>query len=217
MAANEVKDFEKLVLANETEMRCVFREFFIKPFKDCFRKRCQAIKDEFNKKNEKLLLERNKLAESIPNFWVETLQNFPLLQPILSDEDLEVLDYISGIEVESDPSFSEIRFSFDENPYFQNQQLTKRYSISPETGIYTESKATKIKWKGSQVKEKNNLQDDGGFFDWFADESNPIGDVIGKAIIFEIYPYPSKVNILKLFEINSLVTKWFELTYNFCL
>ena len=159
------------------------------------RKRCQEIKEEYNKKNEKLLLDRNKLAEGIPNFWVETLQNFPLLQPIISDDDLEVLDYISGIEVKTATSFAEIRIAFEHNPYFQNRLLTKRYSISTETNLFTECKATKINWKGSQIKDKTNLnaRDDGGFFDWFADESTPQNDLIGKAIIMEIYPYPSKV------------------------
>ena len=77
---------------------------------------------------------------------METLQNFPLLSPILSDGDLEVLDYISSIVVDKTLSHATIRFIFEENPYFHNSEISKHYTIN-EFDIYVTCKASKINWK----------------------------------------------------------------------
>jgi len=151
------------------------------------------IKARLAEKNSALLEKRGAFVEKIPNFWVETLQNCPLISPILTDEDLEVLDYISALEVESVGGRDTIKFKFEENPFFNNKELTKSYE-KDEFGIYTESKSTKIEWKLEKMQEKHDLElsEDSHFFDWFGCNLKPNMDVVGKTIVYEIYPFPTK-------------------------
>lgn len=41
--------------------------------------------------------ERSKLFAKIPNFWMQTLLNHPLISQMVTDDDMKVLEYLTSV------------------------------------------------------------------------------------------------------------------------
>ena len=57
-----------------------------------------------------------------------------------------------------------VEFTFDENPYFSNEKITKMYEINKDTDILIKAKGSEIHWK-KKLKDKRKNRE--SFFDIF--------------------------------------------------
>jgi template-activating factor I len=104
---------------------------------------------------------------------------------ILQDQEEDCLHYMTKLHVEDFDDVKtgyRISFHFKENPYFENDVLTKEFHLAAEnqSDNFTQtSSATQIKWKEGKdlLKElsskpqsnKKREADHKSFFDWFCD------------------------------------------------
>lgn len=158
----EIRNCEREIrILNEQERECklnVFREYmsFLKPL--------------FNV--------RLKIIESIPKFWATVVEYQPKLSYLISEEVIEILQYLNKLEVDNvDPENMKITLVFDENPYIENKVVIKEFSSC--NGNELVSATTPINWKRNLIQEKNMLETEGGrkrksenisFFTWFCDD-----------------------------------------------
>lgn len=97
--------------------------------------------------------------KGIPKFWKAVLCSSNHTAPFISDEDSEVIDYITDIRTtySEQPLGFALEFEFAENPFFSNNVLTRTYEFGTNIGreeMYITSglspkftKGTEIKWK----------------------------------------------------------------------
>lgn len=98
-----------------------------------------------------------------------------------------------------------ISFHFKENPYFENEVLTKEFHLAAENSaadFVQTSTSTSIKWKEGkdllkqqQSKPQTNKKGDlntehKSFFDWFCDNSDPVNDDFAELIKDDVWPNP---------------------------
>jgi len=124
------------------------------------------IELEIEKEKEKLLKSlKNKYAEELTNlsnkreevigriqcFWAEALANHEIIGDLVSDEDIEIFEYMKTMTV-IEPSADDPRqattivFVFkDNNPYFHNTRLEKVFFTNPKGEQSIEFKP--IRWK----------------------------------------------------------------------
>ena len=112
-----------------------------------FSEKIRKLEADANVAAETLLRKRDEIIASIPNFWVETINNYPIMSVILSEEDLEILDYLTVVKANINSEEAEIKLIFEPNPYFCNQVLSKKYTIDPEAEIFKSAISTAIDWK----------------------------------------------------------------------
>lgn len=127
---------------------------------------------------------RSEYIENIPNFWITAIMNHPDLGSIVNDKEEECLNHLTKFEIiEATDLISgfKINFYFSDNPFFENQSLTKEYQLGKNPKIIS----TTIKWKNGQslvketdnnVEEKSNLESK-SFFNWLTDISDPADDI----------------------------------------
>lgn len=89
----------------------------------------------------------------VPEFWLTAMKNQPSLVEMITDEDNEALKHLSDIRMEylSKPGFKLV-FSFSDNDFFTNSNLSKTYFYQEENGyggdfIYDHAEGHKIDWK----------------------------------------------------------------------
>lgn len=143
---------------------------------------------------------RSELIAKIPNFWVTAFINHPQISALLTEEDEEALQSLEKVEVQE---FEDIKtgykiiFTFGDNSYFENKEITKEFHLS-ETGEPS-SKCTPIKWKAgkSLVKAASNSKagkrshdEQESFFSWFTNQKDAGADELGEVIKDDIWPNP---------------------------
>jgi len=144
---------------------------------------------------------RSSLIENIPNFWVTTFINHPQISALLDEDDEDVLHYLTKVEVQEFDDLKTgytISFHFKENPYFENDVISKEFHMN-ENGDPT-STSTAIKWKEgkdltkrnveSNSKGKRKLEEPESFFSWFNDPGDAGADELGEVIKDDIWPNP---------------------------
>ena len=90
---------------------------------------------------KKALEEAGDVPPGIPDFWVTALSNHPELEERITDKDREVLSYLTDIRSENlvdadtgeDTGF-ELTFSFKENPFLTDSQLTVQFHMTEDHG-----------------------------------------------------------------------------------
>ena len=92
----------------------------------------------------------------IPEFWLTALKAQPALMDMITDEDDGALKHLTDIRMEylEKPGFKLV-FSFAENEYFSNKDLSKTYFYQEENGyggdfIYDHADGDKIEWKSGK-------------------------------------------------------------------
>ncbi|KAK8379663.1 hypothetical protein O3P69_019564 [Scylla paramamosain] len=106
------------------------------------------VEQKYNKLRKPNFEKRSSIIQRIPNFWVTAFVNHPQISAILEEEEEECLHYLSKLDVEEFDDIKSgyrIKFFFDENPYFDNEVLTKEFHLG-STGDPA-SHSTDIKWK----------------------------------------------------------------------
>ncbi|XP_067880334.1 protein SET-like [Heterodontus francisci] len=142
---------------------------------------------------------RNQLIENIPGFWVTAFLNHPQLSALIDENDEEAFNYMMRLEVEEFEDIKSgyrIKFSFNENPYFENSLIIKEFHLG--TGGKPVSQSTPIKWKKGMdltalskgVDDKGRKRGHRSFFAWFTEHRNPTTDEIAEVLKDDMWPNP---------------------------
>ncbi|KAM4815676.1 testis-specific Y-encoded protein 9-like [Thomomys bottae] len=103
------------------------------------------LKQNLSKRRKPLLDCRSISIQDIPHFWAQTFVNHPHLSMMISDQDEDMLRYMTSLEVlevRHPRSSCKITFIFRNNPYFQNGVIVKEYLV--EITGYRTSHSTPI-------------------------------------------------------------------------
>jgi len=162
------------------------------------------VEQKYNKLRKPFFQKRNDLIKKIPNFWVTAFVNHPQISAILDEEEEECLHYLTKLEVEEFDDIKSgyrIRFYFDENPFFENDILTKEFHLG--TSGDPTSTSTQVKWRENmdltkhaqsqqdqKAGRKRGMEPPRTFFTWFADNSDASADDIAEVIKDDMWPNP---------------------------
>lgn len=188
------------------------------------------LEQEYVAKKNPIFEERQKVIENIDKFWMTAFQNHPQLGCLVADSDLEAFEYLTAIKVDSTLRDEEIEdnghkfmkslnyaitFTFKENPFFENESLTKSfYQVMDEVV----SDCDTIHWKENKNliticqeindkedakmmeklgKEKKEGEEEeevdmtgasvDSFFAWFEDHEDAANDETGDLIKEDLY------------------------------
>ena len=108
------------------------------------------MKRETEAKKKIVLEKRKEHVNRLQNFWAEALINHMVIGDLISDEDMEILEFMNGLNVakeqhENDEETIKIIFNFAKNPYLSNDSLEKIIKTKDDVGI--KSSHTPIQWK----------------------------------------------------------------------
>lgn len=161
------------------------------------------VEKKYNKLKWPHYQKRSDLIASIPQFWLTSFINHPQISALMSEEDEDALQYLTKLEVqecsEGKTGYT-ISFYFSENPYFENDVITKEFKLA-DSGEPS-SNATTINWKpGKNLTERAENTSKGkrkheeldaleSFFSWFSDSMEGGADELGEVIKDDIWPNP---------------------------
>ncbi|XP_015123824.1 protein SET isoform X1 [Diachasma alloeum] len=165
------------------------------------------VEKKYNKLRKPYFQKRNDIIKRIPNFWLTAFVNNKKIAEILEEDEEDALRYLNKLEVEEFEDIKSgyrINFYFDENPYFENEVLTKEFHLgsSGEWGLGDPaSQSTPIRWKDgadltkrakgkAQLKGRKRPLGHRSFFDWFTDHGDPSSDDIAELIKDDMWPNP---------------------------
>jgi len=169
-----------------------------------------AVEKKFNKLRKPLYSKRQETIrkmdkQSQTKFWWTAFQRHPMLCPMLSDEEEVILGYLHEIEVIDNDDIKsgyEIKFVFDENPYFKNKELVKSFFVT-ETGEIDNDSST-IDWlpgknilqnvpQGKMDDDDEDADSGHEFFDWLTrtheEATDDIADIIKDDLWSNPYQY----------------------------
>jgi nucleosome assembly protein 1-like 1 len=93
----------------------------------------------------------------IPQFWLNCLHNNSSISYYIQEEDEPLLELLTNITCDYDETYTmfTLSFHFNENEYFTNKVLTKKYGVSPDlldekSQALTLNEGTEIEWKVSK-------------------------------------------------------------------
>jgi len=166
------------------------------------------IEQKYNKLRKPFYEKRSTIISKVDKFWVTTFINHPRISGILQDQEEDCLHYMTKLHVEDFDDVKtgySISFHFKENPYFENEVLTKEFHLAAENSapdFVQSSTSTPIKWKEGkdllkelqsmpQASKKRDLHNEHkSFFDWFCDTSDPVNDDLAELIKDDVWPNP---------------------------
>ena len=102
-----------------------------------------ALEAKYNSMNSKLYEERSKIVTGeqdtaseeepagVPQFWLNCMSNNEEISATISEDDVDCLVFLKDISCmdDEDGQAFTLKFSFDANPFFDNDVLTKRYEV----------------------------------------------------------------------------------------
>uniref|UniRef100_A0A7S2UXW5 SARAH domain-containing protein n=1 Tax=Fibrocapsa japonica TaxID=94617 RepID=A0A7S2UXW5_9STRA len=108
----------------------------------------KKINMKYSKLKEPLYEERQKAISGIKGFWFQVMGTHPTIVELIADEDEKVFAHLDMIQVKDlDPDTFMLSFIFNENPYFSNDSLWKKFSIANQEVKVT---SCEIKWKDTE-------------------------------------------------------------------
>jgi len=170
------------------------------------------VEQKYNQLRKPHLEKRNEFIKSIPNFWVTAFVNHPQISGILEEEEEDCLHYLVKLEVEEFEDIKSgyrINFHFKENPFFENDILTKEFHLG--TSGDPASQSTPIRWKEGQELPKKSKETKGrkrtlemkSFFKWFQDNGDPSYDDIAEVIKDDMWPNPLQYYLVPDIEVEN--------------
>ncbi|KAG2490735.1 hypothetical protein HYH03_010890 [Edaphochlamys debaryana] len=159
--------------------------------------RVLAVEQEYNKKRRPIYTQRADIIRRVPLFWQRTLCSHPSLADQLTDEDTQVLEFMTELDV---VDFDDIKSGFKivltfapTNPYFSNASLTKAFHYGDDGRVTIEP--CTIDWKEGMAPNFDGGAPSYIFFTWMT-TAEPIGegtpDEIAEVLKDEIWPNPVK-------------------------
>ncbi|KAK0426361.1 hypothetical protein QR680_009668 [Steinernema hermaphroditum] len=154
-----------------------------------------AVERKYNIQRKPHYEKRNEVIEKIPNFWVASFVNHPTLSTIITEDDEDCLHYMTKLEIEEyddTKSGYKLTFHFAENPYIENEVISKEFFIGVQEPV---SNTTDIKWKSGKnlAQRRSGAKNDGisrSFFEWLVDNEDPTSDDIAEIIKDDVWPNP---------------------------
>ena len=86
------------------------------------------VEQKYNKLRRPYFDKRNEIIKRVPKFWLTAFINHPQISAIIEEDEEDCLQYLNKLEVEEYEDIKSgyrIKLYFDENPYFDNDVLTK--------------------------------------------------------------------------------------------
>ncbi|CBY33853.1 unnamed protein product [Oikopleura dioica] len=153
------------------------------------------VEIKFNKLRTPMYEKRAKAIAQIPDFWVTTMLNHPIIAESLAEHDTEILTNLTSIDVvenEDIKSGFSMEFKFKKNPYFKNESITKKVTMNEEgDNILSEiSHSIRTVRRTKDMKEICAPEADEGFVSWLQSEVDPEMDDIGNLIKDDLFPTP---------------------------
>lgn len=166
------------------------------------------VEQKFNELRRPHFEKRNELLKDIPNFWLTSLANHPMIAPMIeSAEDEDCLHYVVNLDVEEFEDIKsgyKLKLHFITNPYIANDVIVKEFHHLNSEEIM--STATPIEYKdtpqGKSLKQvvDNSIaqykrsrrpgQTQNSFFAWLVEPSESGTDEIAEIIKDQIWPSP---------------------------
>eukprot|EP00882_Tetradesmus_deserticola_P029945 GHRQ01033582.1.p1 GENE.GHRQ01033582.1~~GHRQ01033582.1.p1 ORF type:complete len:250 (+),score=97.39 GHRQ01033582.1:274-1023(+) len=110
--------------------------------------RVLAVEQEFNKRRRPIYRERSYSLSRIPGFWKKVLMVHPVIRGVVTESDLDVLDYLLEVDVEDFDDIKsgfKVKFTFaDGNPFFTNRELVKELRYADDAALTVTG--TDIRW-----------------------------------------------------------------------
>merc|ERR1719238_927058 len=106
------------------------------------------VEQKYNKLRRPYFDKRNEIIKRVPKFWLTAFINHPQISAIIEEEEEDCLQYLNKLEVEEYEDIKSgyrIKLYFDDNPYFDNDVLTKEFHLSSSED--PASQCTTIRWK----------------------------------------------------------------------
>eukprot|EP01064_Diplonema_japonicum_P036294 TRINITY_DN810_c0_g2_i1.p1 TRINITY_DN810_c0_g2~~TRINITY_DN810_c0_g2_i1.p1 ORF type:complete len:352 (+),score=134.76 TRINITY_DN810_c0_g2_i1:62-1057(+) len=134
-----------------------------------------------------------KVKEGVPEFWLTSLENHPLMKEMVEECDRPILAKLTDLVLEEDDGGFRLIFHFAENDYFTNETLIKTYHTEIDNGDYevTDILGDEIEWKegknvtvkiekkkqksGKTIRMVTKTKKQDSFFTFF-DSSNEMSD-----------------------------------------
>ena len=154
------------------------------------------VEQKYNKLRRPFYDKRNEIIQRIPKFWLTAFINHPQISSIIEEDEEDALQYLNKLEVEEYEDIKSgyrIKLHFAQNPYFENEVLTKEFQLGSSGD--PASVSTAIQWKeGHDLAAKAAMKAataKGGrkrvletrtFFTWFCDNSDPSVDDVAEVI-----------------------------------
>lgn len=137
-----------------------------------FTKELKSLESFYDTEYTSLYSQRAEYLKSYKGFWLKVLQNSPLCSSLIYEKDIKALEYLMDIKCLTDPDSDNfvIEFYFDQNPYFENQVLRKKY-IMTNSDVMEKGIGTDIIWK--ELEGAAEVKDQSTFFNYFKSINMP--------------------------------------------
>ncbi len=186
------------------------------------------VEQKYNKLRRPFYDKRNEIIARIPKFWLTAFINHPQISSVIEEDEEDALQFLSRLEVEEFEDIKSgyrIKLHFDENPYFDNECLSKEFLLGSSGD--PASTSTPVQWKegkdlaakaamkaaafagskgggpGGGRKQKQLLLEHRTFFSWFCDNSDPSGDDIAEVIKDDMWPNPLQYFLVPDIEVEN--------------
>lgn len=168
------------------------------------------VEQKFNKLRRPHFEKRNELLKDIPNFWLNSMANHPIIAPMIEcAEDEDCLHYLINLDVEEFEDIkSGYRFKlhFVENPYIENEVIVKQFQFansedesaaSTQINFKNTPKGQKLKQIVEESLAQNRRSRRSGqsaqhrsFFAWLSESCDGVTDEVAESIKEQIWPNP---------------------------
>lgn len=173
------------------------------------------VEQKYNKLRQPHYKKRSDLISKIPSFWISVFLNHPQLSSCLDQNDENILQFLKRVDVEEHEDIKSgyrIKFTFEKNPYFDNDVIVKEYSVTESSE--TQCKSTPIRWKSEskngqsgsgrktdadtstsssrkRTHDNEGAGEHGAFMNWFTDTTGESSsDEFGEVIKDDIFVNP---------------------------
>jgi len=180
------------------------------------------VEQKYNKLRKPFYEKRNEIIKRVPKFWLTAFINHPQISALIEEEEEDCLQYLTKLEVEEFEDIKsgyKINLLFDQNPYFEDDVLTKEFHME-STGDPV-SQSTKIRWKEgfdlvAKAAQRAAAAKNGGggggrkrpleqrtFFSWFCDNTDPTTDDVAEVIKDDMWPNPLQYFLVPDIEVEE--------------
>merc|ERR1711863_181743 len=177
------------------------------------------VEQKYNKLRRPYYDKRNDIIKRIPKFWLTAFINHPQITAIIEEEEEDCLQYLNKLEVEEYEDIKSgyrIKLYFDDNPYFDNDVLTKEFHLGSSGDPASQS--TAIRWKeGFDLAAKAAQRaaaaaarsgrrrplENRTFFSWFCDNGDPSVDDVAEVIKDDMWPNPLQYFLVPDIEVEN--------------
>merc|ERR1712158_158711 len=177
------------------------------------------VEQKYNKLRRPFFDKRNEIIKRVPKFWLTAFINHPQISAIIEEGEEDCLQYLNKLEVEEYEDIKSgyrIKLYFDENPYFDNDVLTKEFHLGSSGDPASQS--TPIRWKegfdlaakaaqraaaaAARSGRKRPLENR-TFFSWFCDNGDPSVDDVAEVIKDDMWPNPLQYFLVPDIEVEN--------------